>query len=127
MATLIQRGQAFLNRQMEQAAAVDGGVVYARPAQGQQVTVPAWVGRTLFKQMPQAGASGAQVVWGERDYLIPVGSLVLGGAATLPARGDRITEAGVGTFEVVAPGNEPFWRYSDQTRTVFRVHVKRVS
>jgi hypothetical protein len=44
-----------------------------------------------------------------------------------PARGDQVTEAGVGTFELAAPGGEPHWRYSDQTRTLYRVHCKRVS
>lgn len=122
---LLQNGQAFLNRTMQEAAGVT--VSYSRPASGQSVSLTAWVGRTVFRQQPQPGATGAQIVFGERDYLIPVAALVLGGLATLPTRGDRITEAGVGTFEVLAPGGEPAWRYSDQTRTLLRVHVKRVS
>lgn len=125
MMTFIQNGQGFLNRTLAEAAGVS--VTYMRPGASQSATLAAWVGRTVFRQVPAPGQPGAQVIHGERDYLIPVASLVLGGVATVPARGDRITEAGVGTFELLAPGGEPIWRYSDQTRTVFRVHCKRVS
>ncbi len=123
--SFITRAQAWLNDTLAAAAGVL--VTYARPAAAQSVILTAWIGRTVFKQNPQAGATGAQIVFGERDYLIPVESLILGSVVTLPARGDRITEAGAGTFEVQPPGGEPPWRYSDQTRTLYRVHCKRVS
>lgn len=123
--TMLRNGQSFLTRTLAEAAGVT--VTYTRDSQGQSVSLTAWVGRTVFRQQPLPGQPGAQVIFGERDYLVPVASLILGGVAVLPARGDRITEAGVGTFEVLAPGNEPAWRYSDQTRTVLRVHVRRVS
>ncbi len=121
--SLISRGQDFLNRQMAQAAAVDGGVTYTRTGTGAFVLagVTAWVGRTVFRQDQQHG-NGASVVFGERDYLIPASEL-----PNDPQRGDQITEDGVGTFEAVAPGGEPAWRWSDQTRTVFRIHTKKVS
>jgi hypothetical protein len=72
---------------------------------------------------------GPAVAWGERDYLIPVASLVIAGGPTTPKRGDRVTETIDGapvTFELQTPPGEPEWRFSDQTRTVYRVHVKRV-
>lgn len=123
---MLRDAQSWLNDTLADAAGVS--VTYARPASSQSAALTAWVGRTVFRQQPAPGQAGAQVIFGERDYLIPVASLVLGGAATVPARGDRITEAGAGTFEAQPPANgEPFWRYSDQTRTVYRVHCKRVS
>ncbi|MBX3397490.1 MAG: hypothetical protein KF873_02005 [Gemmataceae bacterium] len=62
----------------------------------------------------------------ERSYLVGAADLVLGGSATVPTRGDRITEAGT-VWEVLPRGSEPAWKYLDQTRTVYLVRTKRVS
>jgi predicted MarR family transcription regulator len=54
---------------------------------------------------------------------------VLGGSPTLPERGDLIRETqGAKTFiyEVMAPGKEPPWRWSDVFRKVLRIHTKQV-
>lgn len=126
---LLQDGQALINRTLAADAGVS--VVYSRTVNGvtTSVTLTAWVGRTLFAGSNEA--NGARVEWGERDYLIPVSSLMLGGILTLPARNtDRITETigGVAVvFELMTPTGEPVWRYSDQYRTLYRVHCKRVA
>jgi hypothetical protein len=92
--------------------------------------VTAWLGRTLFSRQP-AEPGGAAAVWGDRDYLIAVADLAAAGFAGLPATGDRIAETIAGAvvvFEVMVPEtSEPESRYSDATRTVFRVHTKRVA
>jgi hypothetical protein len=64
----------------------------------------------------------------ERDYLIAADDLVLGGAATLPERGDQIDETIDGatvTFEVLPLAGEAHWRYSDPFRTLLRVHTRQ--
>jgi len=64
-----------------------------------------------------------------RDFLIFTADLILDGSIVSPARGDQIRETvGDATFvyEVMAPGQEPPWRYSDDFRKTLRVHTKHV-
>ena len=64
-----------------------------------------------------------------RDFLILTATLVLSGQATLPQRGDRIKETDgdkVYVYEVLAPGKEDCWRYSDPYRKTLRIHTKQV-
>lgn len=123
--SMLSRGLALLKRQLLASNGVE--VVYARGATTQ--TLAAVVGRTLFALGPLAG-SGAAVVYGDRDYLIHVDDFAITGPAT-PKDGDRITEVIDGVslvFEVKPPvTGEPSWRYSDPSRTRFRLHCKRVS
>lgn len=123
---LLQRGQQMLNRRMGQAGGVT--ITYARGLT--EVAIldedgAAWVGRTAFASTQQGAA---RVEWGDRDYLILASALAALGE---PQEGDRVTETIEGvetTFEVMTPGTgEPCWRYSDPTRTVVRLHVKRVT
>lgn len=122
---LLNRGQSWLTSRMPAAASPDGAITYQRKADASttDLTGVAWPGRTLFSRVGKEGA--AAVVWGDRDYLIPVTAL---GAE--PARGDRITEVLNGesvTFEVRSPTvGEPEWRYSDEARTAYRVHCVEV-
>ena len=90
--------------------------------------VPATVGRTVFRT---DDSYGAQIRTETRDYLILAADLVLPGIGpTLPQRGDRIREtAGTGrplVYEVMAPGDEPVWRYSDPYCKTLRIHTKQV-
>lgn len=99
-------------------------VAYERGAES--VDVAASIGRTEFEI-----ESGTGVVerTESRDFLILTADLVLSGSPTLPEKGDRIRET-QGTqafvYEVMAPGNEPHWRYSDPYRKTLRVHTKHV-
>lgn len=122
--SLRSRGSAALTRRMQQSDGVT--VTYTRGAES--VTLTAWVGNTLFaRTLDEPGASR---VWGERDYLIPVADLILGGVLTKPAKGDRITEVIDGVtlvLELQTPTGEPAWRYSDADRQRVRIHTKKVS
>lgn len=124
-------GKAALIARQQAGATSGGAVTYARAAGGASVdlTGKAWWGRTVFRRNPLADQNAASVVFGERDYMIPVADLAQSGTAFHPARGDRITETVGGkskTFEVIAPQGEDVWRYDGPDETLFRVHTKRV-
>lgn len=108
----------WLVGQMQTAAGVS--ITYA-PIGGTATTPTAWVGRQSFV----SESTGVRVFqWGDRDYLVLASDL-----SGQPKLGDRITESigGVShTFEVETPSSgEHHWRWSDQGRTIYRIHVKR--
>lgn len=117
---LLDRGPAMLNRALGVAAGAS--VTYTRGATSLPLT--AEVGRTVFRSAAAAG--GVRLEWGDRDYVIPAAALTLGE----PAEGDRVAETVNGVacvFEVQRPDTgEPAWRFSDPTRTAYRLHVKQV-
>lgn len=90
------------------------------------VEVLATIGRTVFET---DNGYGVVERTESRDFLISAVDLVLAGLETLPQRGDRIRETqGATTFvyEVMAPGQQPHWRYSDPGRRTLRIHTKHV-
>ena len=100
-------------------------VAYRRGAD--EVTVQAIVGRTLLKL--DDGYGGVRMDWTDRDFLIAADDLILGGQKTLPRRGDQIRETAAGktlVYEVLAPGSEPEWRWSDPHRRLVRIHTKQI-
>lgn len=122
MADLLQKASAWLedqrNRHMTQT------VVYQRGSD--TVELPATIGTTVFQI--DDGASALLRIE-SRDYLIRAVDLVLGGNAILPKRGDRIRETSgtqVIVYEVVGPGDEPCWRWSDAYWQTLRIHTKQV-
>ena len=122
MTNLLQIGASWLADQMKTHASID--VTYERGAE--QVPIKATVGKTEFEL---DDGSGVVVRIQSRDYLIHTADLVLGGVETLPVAGDLIREAqGAKTFvyEVMAPGDEPHYRYSDPFRKLLRIHTKHV-
>jgi hypothetical protein len=122
-----------VNDLLEQAAGwLDGMRVahLSRPVQycrgGDVVHVAATVGKTVFEI---DDGYGAVERFESRDFLIRTADLVLGDAQTLPQPGDRIKEtagAKLVVYEVMAPGKEPCWRWSDPYRGTLRVHSKQV-
>lgn len=104
--SFLRDAQAWLNQTM--AGAATATITITRGVQT-SAAVQGWLGRTVFRQQPQAGAAGAQIVFGEDDLMIPVAGYVLGGVASVPARGDRfaVEEVPGVTFETFAPGGEP--------------------
>jgi len=119
---LLQRASDWLETRRTEH--LTRSVVYVRGAFS--VEVPATVGRTMFEV---DDGSGVLVRIESRDYLMLAEHLVLAGQVTLPLRGDRIRETeGSQTFvyEVMAPGKEPPWRYSDPYRKTLRIHTKQV-
>jgi hypothetical protein len=100
-------------------------VTYKRDTDAAMVS--ATIGRTVF-QIDDGGGIGTQ--YESRDFLILAAELVIRGKLVLPQRGDRILEMqGEQTieYEVLAPGKEPCWRYSDPFRKTLRIHTKQVS
>ncbi len=123
MPDLLHFGLDWLGDQLKEHAS--RSVVYRRG--GDEVPVQATIGRTLLKL--DDGYGGVRMEWTDRDFLIHAADLVLGGNAVLPQRGDLIRETqGPTTFlyEVMAPGKEPAWRWSDVYRKMLRIHTKQV-
>jgi len=123
MGDLLDDGLAWLAEQLK--AHASRTVVYRRGAN--EVTVQATVGRTLLKL--DDGYGGVRMEWTDRDFVIAADDLVLGGEKTLPQRGDQVRETVDGqtlVYEVLAPGSEPEWRWSDPHRRLLRIHTKQV-
>jgi hypothetical protein len=101
-----------------------GTVTYRRDADS--ALLAATIGRTLFEV---DDGFGVLQKYESRDFLVLAADLVLAGSPVLPKAGDRIDEtAGTTThvYEVMAPGKEPPWRYSDPYRKTIRIHTKQV-
>ena len=122
MTNLLETGSSWLADQLKTHASVD--VVYERGIE--QVAVKATIGRTEFEL--DDGAGTVERIQ-SRDFLIHAADLVLAGSPVLPVAGDRIRETQGGTtfvYEVMSPGSEPAYRYSDAFRKVLRIHTKLV-
>lgn len=120
MANLLQTGSAWLGEQMASHAATD--VLYRRGALS--VTVPAVIGETAAEDVDldeQVRRSR------ERDFLVRVADLLLGGEAVTPLPGDRIEHEVNGvthTFIVgPQPGGEQAWRYATPHHHQYRIHT----
>lgn len=123
MTDVLHTGSDWLADQLKEHAS--RSVVYRRGTD--EVAVQATIGRTLLKL--DDGYGGVRMEWTDRDFMIHAADLVLNGNAVLPERGDLIHETqGDKTFvyEVMAPGKEPAWRWSDVFRKVLRIHAKQV-
>ncbi len=121
-ADLLAQGLSWLEDQRHQH--LTRLVTYQRG--GSEVELAATIGRTVFEQDDHAG--GLTRIE-SRDFLIRAADLVLAGDTTLPKPGDRIVETdsiSTYTYEVMAPGSEPPWRYSDSNRATLRIHTKHV-
>jgi hypothetical protein len=122
MADLLEKACAWLGGM--QSAHLSHPVTYCRA--NNSVQVAATVGKTTFDI---DDGYGVVERWESRDFLIAAADLVLDGIAVLPAAGDRIREVQDGrtfVYEVLAPGKEPCWRYSDPYRMTLRIHTKQV-
>lgn len=123
MADLLEQGAAFLDDRRH--THLTRTVTYQRGADS--VEVAATLGRTVFEQ---ADDSGFIRKVESRDFLVRRTDLVLAGTETLPKAGDRIREtdgALTQVYEVMAPGGEPPFRFSDPYRKVLRIHTKHVA
>jgi len=119
---LLRRGLEWLER--ERVKHASRFVHYVRA--GEAIRVRATVGKTVFEILNDYGVAERTET---RDYLILTRALVLSGAPTTPNRGDQVRERQgqkVYVYEVMAPGREPEWRYSDLYRHTFRIHTKQV-
>ncbi|MCC6910069.1 MAG: hypothetical protein IT430_19210 [Phycisphaerales bacterium] len=122
MSDLLAQGLTWLEDQRHQH--LTRTVKYLRASN--EVELAATIGRTVFEQDDHAG--GLTRIE-SRDFLIRAADLVLAAETTLPQPGDRIIETdaiATYTYEVMAPGSEPPWRYSDVNRLTLRIHTKHV-
>ncbi len=122
MADLLETGSNWLEDQRTKHAT--RSVSYQRGADS--VLLQATIGRTVFEI---DNGHGVLERIESRDFLVLAVDLVLLGSAVLPKRGDRIRETqGTVTYvyEVMAPGKEPEWRWSDPYRKTLRIHTKQI-
>ena len=90
------------------------------------VMLAATIGKSDFER---TDAYGVVQTDQSRDFLVAAVDMVLGGATVTPQPGDRIKEVAGGrvlAYEVMAPGGEDCWRYSDPFRQTVRIHTKFV-
>ena len=123
MPDLLEKGSAWLQSQRHKH--LTRTVTYRRG--GDSVSLAATKGRSEFEQGDEDGFVHQLEA---QDFLVRTEDLILGGARTLPKAGDRIADSdGAQTFvyEVMAPGSEPPWRYSDLYRRTLRIHTKLVA
>jgi len=83
----------------------------------ESAVVRAVPGQTLFRAENEYGN---WVRTQRRDFIIADGQF-----AFFPEKGDVI-EFGGREFEVLAPNDEPVWRWSDPYHTAMRVHTKLI-
>ena len=122
MADLLETGSNWLEDQRTKHAT--RSVTYQRGADS--VLLQATIGRIVFEI---DNGNGVLERIESRDFLVLAVNLVLLGSAVLPKRGDRIRETqGTVTYvyEVMAPGKEPEWRWSDPYRKTLRIHTKQI-
>lgn len=122
MADLLETGSNWLEDQRTKHATRT--VTYERGIDS--AAVSATVGRTVFEV---DNGQGVLERIESRDFLMLAADLLLGGSPALPQRGDRIRETQGATtyvYEVMAPGKEPEWRWSDAYRKTLRIHTKQI-
>lgn len=120
---MLEQGALWLDDQRHQhmTRAVD----YVRGIS--TVGVQATVGKTVFEQADDYGIVQKTET---RDFLIRTADLVLDAQITQPQRGDLVRETEGSTtfvYEVLSPGNEPVFRYSDPYRKTLRIHTKHIA
>lgn len=122
MADILQRGSDWLEDQRHTHATRT--VTYKQDVNS--ISLAATIGRTIFEI---DNGQGVLERIESRDFLVLATDLVLVGLPVLPRRGDRIRETQGATtyvYEVMAPGKEPEWRWSDPYRKTLRIHTKQI-
>ncbi len=111
---LLDRGSSWLGTIRKAHMSKD--VVYKRGSTT-TATIKATLGRTQFAMVDPAGGA---VTYESKDFIIQVADF---SAFTLPEAGDIVISEGL-TYEVMAPGSEPVWRWSDPYQRTLRIHSK---
>ena len=102
-------------RETQMATLAHPVVYFRRGAEGRAVC--AVVGSTAFRLCDDYGHATRLVT---RDFIVPAGAI-----GFEPEPGDVVNEGGR-EFEVLSPGGEPCWRWSDPYRTARRIHTKQI-
>ena len=121
---LLERSGQWLSQQRKKF--LSQTVTYIRDGDTEALSleISATVGQTLFNLDDGAGAV---IVTQSRDYLIEASDLAVNDQRLVPCKGDRIIEQRDGqvfTYEVMGPGDEPCWRWSDVYHRTLRIHTK---
>ena len=112
MADILKNALSWLESQRKKH--LSSLVIYRRGGGGEaSFTVSATIGKTIFRIEDNYGRI---VHYESRDYLISSADLVINGTVVQPEKGDEIIDDGF-IYEVMAPANEPEWRYSDSLET----------
>jgi hypothetical protein len=111
MADLINQGLAWLKGQRE--LHMSASIEYRKGAS--IFLVSATVGKSTFNLNDSVGA---QIVIKTRDFIVGADILQIE-----PEAGDKIESNGE-VFEVVCPGGEPCWRWSDAYNRTKRIHTQ---
>lgn len=106
---LLEKASTFLANQRQKFLTID--LLYNGDL------IQATTGKTVFNVATSFGVIRIE----STDFLINVSAL-----AEPPKKSDKI-EYLDDTFEVLAPDNEPIYRYTDSFKTSYRVHTKKVS
>ncbi len=106
---MLKKASEFLNKVRDKVLTIS--VLY------NDETVNATLGKTIFKIENSFGLTYIE----STDFLISVDALL-----DVPVQGDIIAIGEV-EYEVLAPDNEPIYRYTDGYENTYRIHTKKVS
>ncbi len=123
MADLLATGSNWLAGQLKNH--VSQTVTYWRCSKS--VSVSATLGKTPFDVYD--GNTGISSRWEARDFIVDPADLVIDEETITPEVGDEIEETIDGVafrYQVLAPMDEPCWRYMDRHRNAIRIHTKLV-
>jgi hypothetical protein len=102
-------------------------VIYRRGSD--EVALCATFAQTILKLTDELG--GVKIERTDRDFIIPVSSLVIDGSPVLPRRDDEIIHddgVKVHTFKVLPYSpDEPQWTWHGAHRKMVRIRTKRIS
>lgn len=122
MADFLKDGMTWLAGQLKQH--VSQTATYYRRGIGSNPNVQVTLGESEF---PVEASDGLTTEQRSQDFLITAADLTLSAVQIEPEPGDQIEIAGLGTFEVEAPGGaEPAWRWSDPNHIMLRVHTREI-
>ena len=112
--SLLNKATNFLQDKSTAFLAVE--IIYSRNSM--TFNILATTGSTMLKVTYEYGAA---VYWRGQDFLVASADMPF-----TPERGDVITLNGK-TFKVLAPNNEPCFRYCDADGVRMRIHTKRIN
>lgn len=113
---------------MSLTAAVDAMFDSLRAAGEVDITYSRGAASVALKAVPAVTVyeavdnEGVATTYQGRDYIVRASELVLSSAKTLPERFDTITE-GSRVYEVRQPAGGREYDYTDQYRTLLRIHT----
>lgn len=128
MANIFERAQGLLNRTMKKSTPVlVDYLVYNSAGQlDYQINdLTLWRGNTFFSGLADMAVT---VQRGEADFLGDVDDFIIGTDPVQPKKGAKIIEQISGKiWEIASPlSSELGWRYSDNTKMTYRIHVQQV-